>query len=105
MIIDNIQLVTPRQNCCTHRYAGVGLRVDGSPKAAARTPNPYNPGFTPFDMLQFKTGEPLTGRKFKLDWTIPNKDQYAQIQFLDIQFTRSEGHKDDNDGCVSAYVK
>ena len=56
-------------------------------------------------MLQFKTGESLTGRKFKLDWTIPNKDQYAQIQFLEIQFTRSQGQKDDNDGCVSAYVK
>ena len=48
-------LVTPRQNCCWHRYAGVGIFVDGAVDAAAMTPNPYNPGRKVFDMLAFKT--------------------------------------------------
>ena len=48
-------LVTPRQNCCWHRYAGVGIFVDGAIEAAAMTPNPYKPGRKVFDMLAFKT--------------------------------------------------
>ena len=41
-------------------------------------------------MIQFKTGQSLKGRKFKLDWTVSRDtngaDQYAQVQFLEIEY-------------------
>ena len=85
----------PRQNCCQERYAGVALFVDGGSVAAAKTPNPYNPGSADFDMIQFKTGESLTGREFKLDWTLPKdangRSQAAQVQFLQVEFSKVIG--------------
>ena len=78
--------VQPRRGGWNHRYAGVAIFVDGSKKAAAKTPDPFNPKFKPFDMIQFKTGESLTGRDFKLDWTINGQDQYAQVEFLEIDY-------------------
>ena len=85
----------PRQSCCQERYAGVALFVDEGSVAAAITPNPYNPGKSDFDMIEFKTGESLTGREFKLDWTLPKhangRRQFAQVQFLKIEFSKFIG--------------
>ena len=85
----------PRQSCCQERYAGVALFVDERSVAAAITPNPYNPGKSDFDMIDFKTGESLTGREFKLDWTLPKdangRGQFAQVQFLQIEFRKVIG--------------
>ena len=78
--------VHPRSNGWNHRYCGVAIFVDSSKEAAAKTPNPFNPNKRPFEMLQFKTGECLTGRDFKLDWTINGHDQFAQVQFLEIDY-------------------
>ena len=87
----------PRQHCCgvdrcCERYAGVALFVDEGSVAAAITPNPYNPGKSDFDMIDFQTGESLTGREFKLDWTLPKdangRTQAAQVQFLEIEFSK-----------------
>ena len=87
----------PRQECCQERYAGVALFVDGGSAAAAKTPNPYNPGATDFDMIKFKTGESLTGREFKLDWTLPKdangRSQPAQVQFIQVEFSKVIGKK------------
>ena len=54
-VLFHIISVTPRQRGCRHRYAGVGIFVDGAVDAAAMTPNPYQPGRAAFDMLSFKT--------------------------------------------------
>ena len=78
--------VQPRSGGWNHRYVGVAIFVDGSEKAAAMTPGTFNPQKETFDMLQFKTGECLTGRDFKLDWTISGQDQYAQVEFLEIDY-------------------
>ena len=89
----------PRQHCCgvdrcCERYAGVALFVDEGSVAAAITPNPYT-GASDFDMIDFKTGESLTGREFKLDWTLPKdvngRTQAAQVQFLQIEFSKVIG--------------
>ena len=68
--------------------------VDEGPVAAAITPNPYT-GASDFDMIDFKTGESLTGREFKLDWTLPKdangRTQAAQVQFLEIEFSKVIG--------------
>ena len=89
-------LVKPRQNCCQERYAGVALFVDESSLAAAKTPNPYNPGSSNFDIITFKTGEPLMGKIFKLDWTLPKdangRGQAAQVQFLEIEYQKVIGN-------------
>ena len=86
----------PRQSCCQHRYAGVGLFVDERSIAAAKTPNPYNPGSSNFDIIAFKTGESLMGKTFKLDWTL-QKDanghaQEAQVEFLEIEYHKVKGN-------------
>ena len=69
--------------------------VDEGSVAGAITPNPYNPGKSYFDMIDFKTGESLTGREFKLDWTLPKdvngRTQAAQVQFLQIEFSKVIG--------------
>ena len=89
MIITTIS-VTARTDCCTNRYSSVGLFVDDSSVATAMTPNLYNPGHAPFDMLKFKTGESLRGKEFKLDWTVSTdtsgEKQYAQVSFLEIDY-------------------
>lgn len=85
----------PRQECCQERYAGVALFVDGGSVAAAKTPNPYNPGNSNFDMIEYKTGFSLTGREFKLDWTLPKdangRSQAAQVLFLQVEFSKVTG--------------
>ena len=87
-------LVVPRNNCDNtqcynlHRYKKVALIVDDSPTAAALTPDSPDWVTGPFDMLNYKTGEPLTGKEFKLDWTTNGDDQYAQVEFLEIDFIR-----------------
>ena len=54
------------------------------------TPDRYNPGHAPFDMLKFKTGGSLKGKEFKLDWTVSKdtsgEQQFAQVSFLKIQY-------------------
>ena len=35
-------------------------------------------------MLDFRTGETLTGKEFKLDWT--NTTDYAQVEFIDLDY-------------------
>ena len=37
-------------------------------------------------MLNYKTGEPLTGKEFKLDWTKNGDDQYSQVKFIEIDY-------------------
>ena len=40
----------------------------------------------PFDMLDYKTGESLTGKEFRLDWTKNGDDQYSQVKFIEIDY-------------------
>ena len=37
-------------------------------------------------MLDYKTGESLTGSEFKLDWTKDGDDQFAQVKFIEIDY-------------------
>ena len=37
-------------------------------------------------MIQFNTGASLTGREFKLQWTIDGDDQFAQVKFIEIDY-------------------
>ena len=74
-----------------HRYKGVALNVDG--ERAAITPTTHDPATDPwcqgpFDMLAYRTwtGGPISGRIFQLDWTIEGDDQWAQLQFLEIDY-------------------
>ena len=76
--------VTPRSSNL-ERYKGVAIIVDGSSEAAALTPPDFAPTNGPFDLLLYKTGESLTGREFKLDWTIDG--QFAALFFIEIDFT------------------
>ena len=54
------------------------------------TPNLYNPGHAPFDMLKFKKGKSLKGKEFRLDWTVQKdtsgEQQYAQVSFIKIEY-------------------
>ena len=79
-------LVVPRADCCHERYRGVGIFVDGSSKASAMTGNNIIKK-TEFDMLEFKTGETLTGKEFKLDWTAGH---YAQVQWIEIDYEENK---------------
>ena len=69
-----------------HRYKKVALIVDNSPNVAALTPDSGSWVTGPFDMLDYKTGEPLTGKEFRLDWTKKGDDQWAQVKFIEIDY-------------------
>ena len=77
------------------RFGDLKLFVDGSEKPAAKTPHKFNPcetdiysTYSTFDMLktEWKTGEYLTGRIFKLDWPIGGEVQNAEVKFLEIDY-------------------
>lgn len=75
-------------------YGKIRLIVDDSKKAAAETPLPFNPRATrsyiyTFDMIQWKTGECLTGKVFKLDWPI-GRGRAAKVKFLEIDYCYPE---------------
>ena len=61
--------------------------VDGSSTHAALTPDTSDWVTGPFDMIEYKTGASLTGREFKLDWAKDGDGQYAQVQFIEIDYT------------------
>ena len=86
----------------------MGLFLDDSSAATAMTPDLYNPGHAPFDMLKFKTGESLTGKEFKLDWTVAKdssgEQQFAQVSFLEIKYIAEGNYNNFSNICVLIYL-
>ena len=69
-------------------FGDIRLMVDNW-ATAAKTPTNFNPLNTEsdiytFDMLQWKTGECLTGKIFHLKW--PENGEKAEVKFLEIDY-------------------
>ena len=39
-------------------------------------------------MLSFATGQSLTGKEFKLDWTLFRNDNHAQVEWIEIGYQK-----------------
>ena len=75
--------VTPRYGL-GWRYKKVALIVDGVTRALTPDTSDWVTG--PFNMLDHGSESNLVGKEFKLDWTKDGDDQFAQVEFIEIDY-------------------
>ena len=46
---------------------------------------------TKFDMLEYATGESLSGKEFKLDWSRAPDGHAAQVEWIEIEYQEYQG--------------